>query len=123
MGLQNFSCSIPFWCVSIGVEKEGILNWGAIYNPVTDEMFYAEKGYGAFLNEKPLKVGQKKDLSKTVIATGDYYYRGEDFRKSMDLILKVYEKSRVVRNPGSVALSLAYTAAGRYDSFFLENFN
>ncbi len=122
-GTTNYGNGIPFFGISIALEKEEILTHGAIYNPVTKEFFYAEKDKGVWLNDNPIKVNPVKDLSKTVLATGDTYYRGAKFKKILNVINRMYEKSRVVRIPGSVALSLAYIGAGKIHGFWLEDFN
>ena len=122
-GTTNYGNGIPFFGISIAMEKDGILSYGAVYNPVTEELFYAEKDKGVWLNDKPVKMSLKKDLSKSVLATGDTYYRGAKFEKIADVMKRVYEKCRVIRIPGSVALTLAYIAAGKFDGFWLEDFN
>jgi len=122
-GTTNFACNIPFFAISIALEEEGMLTYGGVYNPVTDEFFYSEKGKGMFFNGKRVKISSGNDLPEAVFSTGDYYYRGEKFRRSMEIFNKIYEASRVVRVTGSVALSLAYVASGKMDGFWMESFN
>ncbi len=122
-GTTNFASGIPFFAVSIALEEDGILTHSGIYNPVTEEFFYCAKGKGVFLNGKSVKVSSHDDMVKSIFSTGDYYYRGKNFQKSMELFNKVYEITRVVRVSGSVAMSLAYIASGKYDGFWMESFN
>lgn len=122
-GTTNYGNGIPFFAVSIAMEEDGILTAGAIYNPVAEEFFYAEKGKGFKFNNNSVKIGIKKDLEKSVLSTGDCYYRGDKFHTSLDIFNRIYNKCRVVRVPGSVSLSLAYTASGKFDGFWLEEFN
>ena len=122
-GTTNFACGVPFFAISIALEEDGILTHSGIYNPVTEEFFYGARGKGVSLNGKPVKVSSRDDICKAVFSTGDYYYRGKKFQKSMEIFNKVYETSRVVRVSGSVALSLSYIASGKYDGFWQESFN
>lgn len=122
-GTTNFACGVPFFAISIALEEDGILNHSGVYNPVTEEFFYSARGKGVFLNGKPVKVSSREDLSKAVFSTGDYYYRGKNFQRSMEIFNKIYESCRVVRVSGSVALSLSYIACGKYDGFWQESFN
>jgi myo-inositol-1(or 4)-monophosphatase len=122
-GTTNYGNGIPFFAVSIALEEEGDLTHAAVYNPVTEELFYAEKGGGAWFKGEPLRAGGRQELSKAVLATGDMYYRDEKFETEMTRLRNVYKKCRALRLTGSVALALAWTAAGRYDGFWLENCN
>lgn len=122
-GTTNFAGGVPFFAISIALEEEGVLSHSAVYNPITEEFFYAARGKGVFLNKNPVSISQKEDFSKAVFSTGDYYYRGNRFKKSMDLLNKIYEECRTVRITGSVALSLSYIASGKFDGFWQESFN
>jgi myo-inositol-1(or 4)-monophosphatase len=121
-GTTNFLHSIPLFCSSIGLEREGVLVAGVIYNPITDELFTAEKGKGAFLNDRRrLRVAARKTLDDCVIATG-IPHRG---RKGHATFLREIERVMLnvagVRRTGSAALDLAWTAAGRFDAYFERN--
>jgi myo-inositol-1(or 4)-monophosphatase len=122
-GTTNYGNRIPFFAISIALEEKGRLTHGAVYNPVTGELFYAVKGKGAWLNDEALHVGTRQDISRAVLSTGDTYYRGRRFDHVMKVLKKASHASRAVRMSGSVALSLAYTAAGKFDGFWLEDFN
>lgn len=122
-GTTNFASGIPFFAISIAVEEDNELKYAAVHNPILNELFYAEKNRGVFLDEHKVSISNKSDFSKAVFSTGDYYYRGSDFEKSMDIVKDVYQKCRVVRISGSVALALAYTACSKFDGFWQESIN
>jgi myo-inositol-1(or 4)-monophosphatase len=115
----NFLHGIPLFAVSIGLERDGELVAGLVYNPATDETFTAEKGKGAYINDRRrLRVAARTELATSVICTG-IPHTG---RPGHDLFLKelrsVMAASAGVRRTGSAALDLAWTAAGRFDGFW-----
>jgi len=121
-GTTNFLHSIPMFCTSIGLEREGQLVAGVIYNPVSDELYTAEKGKGAFLNDRRrLRVAARRTLDDCVVATG-IPHRG---RTGHATFLKegaaVMAQVAGVRRTGSAALDLAWTAAGRFDAYWERN--
>jgi len=121
-GTTNFLHAIPLFCISIALEREGKIVAGLIYNPVSDEMFTAEKGKGAFLNDRRrLRVASRRNLSDAVVTTG-IPHRG---RKGHAAFLKETQRIMAevsgVRRTGSAALDLAWTAAGRFDVFWERN--
>jgi len=117
-GTTNFLHGIPMFAVSIALEREGELVAGLVYNPASNETFVAEKGKGAFLNDKRLRVAARSELASAVIGTG-VPHQG---RPGHDLFLKelraVMAASAGVRRTGAAALDLAWTAAGRLDGFW-----
>ncbi|HUU67460.1 MAG TPA: inositol monophosphatase family protein [Methyloceanibacter sp.] len=118
-GTTNFLHGIPLFAVSIGLERNGEMVAGLVYNPATDETFTAEKGKGAYLNDRRrLRVAARTELAASVICTG-IPHTG---RPGHDLFLKelraVMSASAGVRRTGSAALDLAWTAAGRFDGFW-----
>ena len=118
-GTTNFLHSIPIFSISIALEREGELVAGLIYNPATDETFTAEKGKGAFINDRRrLRVAARSELAASVICTG-VPHAG---RPGHDLFLKelraIMAASAGIRRTGSAALDLAWTAAGRFDGFW-----
>jgi myo-inositol-1(or 4)-monophosphatase len=117
-GTSNFAHGFPWFCVSIGLHVNGQAEAGCIYNPVNGEMFLAERGKGAFLNGKAIKVSPTKTLEGALLGTGFYYSKGEALRSEMQIFQKVCEEVLAVRRPGSAALDLAYVACGRYDGFW-----
>ncbi|CAN5416170.1 inositol monophosphatase family protein [soil metagenome] len=117
-GTTNFIHSIPHFAITIALERKGELAAGVTYNPLTDELFTAEKGQGAFLNNRRLRVAARKDLADAVIAA-DVPHRGEE-----EYIMAARELARIqtrcagIRRFGSAALDLAYVAAGRIDGYW-----
>jgi myo-inositol-1(or 4)-monophosphatase len=117
-GTTNFLHGIPLFAVSIGLERQGQLVAGVIYNPVMDELYTAERGGGAFLNDRRLRVAARKRLVDSVIGTGiPHLGRGDHGRSLVDLRNAMAETSGI-RRLGSAALDMAYVAAGRFDGFW-----
>lgn len=121
-GTTNFLHGIPLFTISIGLERDGHLVAGVIYNPIADELFTAEKGKGAFLNEKRrLRVAARKSVSDAVVATG-IPHRGRPghpgFLQEMSTVMR---EVTGIRRTGSAALDLAWTAAGRFDGYWERN--
>lgn len=117
-GTTNFLHGVPHFAISVGLEREGSLVAGVVYNPITDEMFTAEKGRGAWLNDKRLRVSARRDLNVALVATGIPYAGKPGHDKfSRELGLMMTEVAGV-RRFGAAALDLAWVAAGRYDAFW-----
>lgn len=120
-GTTNFLHGIPHFAISMALEREAQLVSGVIYNPVTDDLFTAERGHGAFLNDKRLRVAARKDLKTCLSATGiPFLGRGteEEHGRFMKELRAVVESTPGIRRFGSAALDLAWVAAGRYDAFW-----
>ena len=120
-GTTNFLHGIPHFAISIALEREGQLVSGVIYNPVIDEMFTAEKGQGAYVNNKRMRVAARKELKTCLSATGiPFLGRGteEEHASFMKELRAVVEVTPGIRRFGSAALDLAWVAAGRYDAFW-----
>ncbi len=117
-GTTNFLHGIPHWAVSIGLEREGQLVAGVVFQPLTNELFIAERGQGAWLNDKRMRVSARKDLKDTLLATGiPFKGRPGHAQFSQDLA-SVMPEVAGVRRYGSAALDLAWVAAGRFDGFW-----
>ena len=117
-GTLNFMHGIPHFAISIGLEENGELVAGLIYDPLRDELFHAEKGTGAYLNNHRLRVSSRSNLADAVIGTG-ISWRGRERHKSYPAELEaVTAKCAAVRRLGSAALDIAYVAAGRYEAFW-----
>ena len=120
-GTTNFLHGIPHFAISIALERDGELVAGLIFNPVSHETFTAERGKGAFLNDRRIRVAARSTLTDSVIGTGIPH----SGRPQHDLFLKelraVMESSAGVRRIGAAALDLAWTAAGRLDGFWERN--
>jgi myo-inositol-1(or 4)-monophosphatase len=117
-GTTNFLHGIPQFSISIALEREGQLVSGIVFNPVSDEMFYAEKNSGAFLNEKRLRVAARKNLRESVIGLGLPFLGKEGHARALAELALVMGETAGVRRCGSAALDLAYVAAGRFDGFW-----
>jgi myo-inositol-1(or 4)-monophosphatase len=123
-GTSNFLHGIPHFAISIGLEYNGEIICGIIYDPIKDEMFVAEKGNGSYMNNKRLRVSARPKLKDCIIFSGGPRYNSEN----KELIFKEYKKisSKVhtaIRKFGSASLDLAYVAAGRCDGFWQRDLN
>jgi myo-inositol-1(or 4)-monophosphatase len=116
-GTTNFLHGIPHFSISIALERDGEIVAGVVYEPTRDEMFAAEKGLGAYVNDRRLRVSARRQLSEAVIGTGmPFGPRGQvGYIETLEAIIRA---TSGVRRMGSAALDLAYVAAGRYDGFW-----
>jgi len=118
-GTNNFAYKLPIFCSSIALAYKSDLILGVIYDPTRDELFYAEKGKGAFLNGKPINVSAQKTLKNSLLITGFYYDRGQDMRDTLDNIETFFKAGILgVRRLGSAALDLCFVASGRASGFW-----
>lgn len=115
-GTTNFIHSIPFFAITVALERKGDLLAGVTYNPISDELFTAERGQGAFLNNRRLRVAARKTLSDSVVAWGIPVIGDEDRHAQFQReVAQIQPKVAGIRQLGSAALELAYVAAGRID--------
>lgn len=117
-GTTNFLHGIPHWCISIGLEYKGEIIAGLIHDPVKDEIFHAEKGKGAFMRRRRLRVSGRNDLIMATIATGAPRRSKEDRAKFISEYEAVLSLAPGLRRFGAAALDMAYVAAGRYEAFW-----
>jgi myo-inositol-1(or 4)-monophosphatase len=117
-GTVNFAHGIPICCVSIGVEHNGQMVMGAVYNPFMDEFFFAEKGKGSSLNDKPIRVSNKTTVMESCFVTGFPYTYLDMPNGPLDVFGRFIRKGIPVRRLGSAAIDLCWVAAGRFDGFF-----
>ena len=120
-GTTNFLHGLPHFAISIGVERDGELIAGVVYEPVHDEMFWAEKGQGAFLNQRRLRVSGRRQMRDALVATGmPFLGKGSDptHARYLGELGAVMGQVAGVRRFGAAALDLAYVAAGRFDGFW-----
>ena len=118
-GTTNYAHGYPCFCVSMGLERNGTLELGVIYDPLRDEVFAAERGQGAALNGKRIHVSPTPSLASALLCTGfpyDVRERGQFARHFANFIMN----AQGVRRDGAAALDLAYVAAGRFDGFWEE---
>ncbi|MEO6489546.1 MAG: inositol monophosphatase family protein [Ferruginibacter sp.] len=120
-GTVNFSNAIPLCCVSIGLEKCGEMIMGAVYNPLMNEFFFAEKGSGATLNNKPISVSKKNSVVKSCLVTGFPYTYLDMANGPIQVFEKLVRKGVAVRRLGSAAIDLCWVACGRFDGFYEHN--
>lgn len=117
-GTTNFLHGLPHWAVSIALEHKGQIVAGVIYDPVKDEMFYAEKGGGAWLNESRLRVSGRHRMIESIFATGLPFAGRADLPATIQDLARLLPTCAGVRRFGAAALDLAYVAAGRYDGYW-----
>lgn len=117
-GTVNFAHSIPVFTVSIAAAVDNEIVCGVVYQPMTHELFVAEKGRGAYLNGKRMAVSVNGDMSKSVMATGFPYDVDKNPLKCIDRFAQLQAKGIPIRRLGSAALDLSYVAAGRFDAFW-----
>jgi myo-inositol-1(or 4)-monophosphatase len=117
-GTTNFLHGIPHFSISIALERDGEPVAGVIYEPITDQMFWAEKGQGAYLNGRRIRVSARRRLEESLFATGNPFAGKQDHDRFLSQLKAVMAVSAGVRRFGSAALDLAYVAAGRYEGFW-----
>lgn len=117
-GTSNYAHGFPWFCVSIGLQKDRKEIAGAVYNPVSREMFYAEAGKGAYLGNKRIRVSRTSQMQSALVGTGFYYSKGRELREEMEIFRAMNQLALGVRRPGAAALDLAHVACGRYDGFW-----
>ncbi|EJF92124.1 inositol monophosphatase family protein [Bartonella melophagi] len=120
-GTTNFLHGIPFFAISIALERQGQIVAGVIYNPILDELFTAERGCGAFLNDRRCRVAARRKLGECVIATGMPHFGGCNHEHYLVELRNVMSEVSGVRRFGAASLDLAYVAAGRTDGFWEDN--
>ena len=117
-GTTNFIHGFPVYAVSIALAFRGQVQQAVVYDPTRNDLFYASKGRGAFLNDKRLRVSKRIRLSDSLISTGFPFRKGDNFKRYMQMLEVVMPACAGLRRPGSAALDLCYLAAGYTDAFF-----
>jgi myo-inositol-1(or 4)-monophosphatase len=117
-GTVNFAHSIPICCVSIAVEYNGEIMMGAVYNPFFNEFYFAQKGYGATLNDRRLQVSSETDVGKACLVTGFPYTYLDQPNGPLEVFSRLIRSGVPVRRLGSAAMDLCWVAAGRFDGFY-----
>lgn len=121
-GTTNFLHAIPHWAVNIALEREGEIVAGVTFNPITNDLFWAERGKGAFLNgERRLRVAARRRLDECVLATGVPFAGRPGHAVFLKELHQISQRVAGVRRFGSAALDLAWVAAGRYDGYWERN--
>jgi myo-inositol-1(or 4)-monophosphatase len=117
-GTTNYAHGLPIFCSSLALEIDGEIGVGAIYDPTRRELFTAERGAGAWLNGRPLRVSVEETLLDSLLVTGFHYGIQRDPEELVSLFREFITKARAVRRLGSAALDLCYVAAGRFDGYW-----
>ncbi|HZH94327.1 MAG TPA: inositol monophosphatase family protein, partial [Flavisolibacter sp.] len=117
-GTVNFANRIPICCVSIGIEQDGKMILGAVYNPFMNELYFAEKGKGATLNEKRIQVSKKEKVINACMVTGFPYTYLDMPNGPLQVFERFIRQGIPVRRLGSAAIDLCWVAAGRFDGFY-----
>ena len=117
-GTTNFLHAIPHFAVTVALEREGQIVAGVTFNPISNELFWSEKGKGCFLNDRRLRVAARRDMAETVLATGIPFMGRPGHATFLKELHQVAAKVSGVRRFGSAALDLAWVAAGRYDGYW-----
>ena len=122
-GTMNFLNGIPQFAISIGYEENGEIKCGVIFNPIMNEMFFAEKGNGAYLNNSRIRVSKKKKIKDALIVTGGPKQISKNKDKIFSEYINVSKNVSNVRKFGSAALDMAYVACGRFDGYWQRELN
>ena len=116
-GTRNYASGVPFFSVVVGLALDGEVLVGVNYDPMRKEMFHAEKGHGAFLNDEPIRVSEKTSIDECLLGM-DLSYNNQGAANGLGVILSIWPGMQTARIMGSAALGISYAAAGRTDLYF-----
>jgi myo-inositol-1(or 4)-monophosphatase len=117
-GTSNFLHGFPHWAISIALERKGEITAGVVYDPIKDELFAAEKGAGAYVNNRRLRVSARREMIEMLFGTGIPFANSSHLPRSLRTLAKLMPQCAGVRRAGAAALDLAYVAAGRLDGYW-----
>ena len=117
-GTTNFIHGLPTYAVSIALAVRGQVQQAVVYDPARNDLFYASKGRGAYLNDRRLRVSRRTRLAESLVGTGFPFRKGDNFKHYLKIFETVMQSCAGLRRPGAAALDLCYVAAGWYDGFF-----
>ena len=117
-GTTNFLHGFPVYAVSIALAFRGQVQQAVVYDPTRNDLFFASKGRGAFLNDRRLRVSKRTRIADALIGTGFPFRKGDNFKRYVKMFEEVMQSCAGLRRPGAAALDLCYVAAGFYDGFF-----
>ena len=117
-GTTNFIHGFPQYAVSIAVTRNGVLEHGVIFDPISNELYTASRGGGAYLNDRRLRVSRRLRLAESLIGTGFPFRQFDNIDAYLAMFREVAQKTAGIRRPGAASLDLAYVAAGRLDGFW-----
>jgi len=122
-GTTNFIHGFPVYAVSIALAFRDQVQQAVVYDPSRNDLFYASKGRGAYLNDKRLRVSKRTRMQDSLIGTGFPFRKGDNFKRYVKMFEEVMQNCAGLRRPGAAALDLCYVAAGYYDGFFETGLN
>ena len=122
-GTTNFLHGFPVYAVSIALAFRGQVQQAVVFDPTRNDLFFASKGRGAFLNDRRLRVSRRLRISDSLIGTGFPFRKGDNFKRYVKMFEEVMQSCAGLRRPGAAALDLCYVAAGYYDGFFETGLN
>ena len=117
-GTTNFIHGFPVYAVSIALAWRGVVQQAVVYDPNRNDLFYASRGRGAFLNDRRIRVSKRLRLADSLIGTGFPFRKGDNFKRYMKMFEEISQQCAGLRRPGAASLDLCYVAAGWYDGFF-----
>ena len=117
-GTTNFIHGFPVYAVSIALAHRGVIQQAVVYDPTRNDLFYATKGRGAFMNDRRLRVSKRIRMSEALIGTGFPFRKGDNLKRYVKMFEEIMQQCAGLRRPGAAALDLCYVAAGWYDGFF-----
>ena len=117
-GTTNFIHGFPVYAVSIALAFRGKVEQAVVYDPSRNDLFYASRGRGAFLNDRRLRVSKRTRMAEALVGTGFPFRKGDNFKRYLKIFEEVMQSCAGMRRPGAAALDLCYVAAGWYDAFF-----
>ena len=122
-GTTNFVHGFPVYAVSIALAHRNVVQQAVVYDPTRNDLFFASKGRGAFLNDRRLRVSRRTRITDALIGTGFPFRKGDNFKRYVKMFEEVMQHCAGLRRPGAAALDLCYVAAGYYDGFFETGLN
>jgi myo-inositol-1(or 4)-monophosphatase len=122
-GTTNFIHGFPVYAVSIALAFRGQVQQAVVYDPARNDLFYASKGRGAYLNDRRIRVSKRSRMIESLIGTGFPFRKGDNFKRYLKMFEDVMQVCAGLRRPGAAALDLCYVAAGYYDGFFETGLN
>ncbi len=117
-GTTNFLHGFPVYAVSIALAHRNVVHQAVVYDPTRNDLFFASRGRGAYLNDRRLRVSKRIRLADSLIGTGFPFRKGDNFQRYVKMFDEVMQSCAGLRRPGAAALDLCYVAAGYYDGFF-----
>ena len=122
-GTTNFLHGFPVYSVSIALAHRGVVQQAVVYDPTRNDLFFASKGRGAFLNDRRLRVSKRLRISDALIGTGFPFRKGDNFKRYVKMFEEVMQSCAGLRRPGSAALDLCFVACGRLDAYYERGCN